>query len=119
MSELDTERFDKLGFCDTENPLDLVELARAICTFDHEEDHKDHYYYKLVEEVGELGAAMRKDCRAGVDGQPYKGSIEEEIGDVVYYAICLANLYHIDLSATIREKEKLNAEKYHRPVYIK
>lgn len=119
MSEINQNRFDELNFCDTENPIDLVELARCICACDHEEGHIEDYFYKLVEEVGELGAAMRKNLRDGIDGQTFKGSVEEEIGDVIYYAVCLANLYHIDLSAVIREKEKLNAEKYHRPICIK
>ena len=43
-----------------------------------------------------------------------KGTIEEELYDVLYYILCLANVYDIDLEKSIYLKEKLNAEKYHR-----
>ena len=43
-----------------------------------------------------------------------KGTIEEELQDVIYYVVCLANTYGIDLEKCIYLKEKLNCEKYGR-----
>ena len=43
-----------------------------------------------------------------------KGTIEEELYDVLYYTIYLANLYGIDLTQCAMLKEKLNSEKYGR-----
>lgn len=66
---------------------------------------------KLAEEVGELARAMRKDLRPVSDGQ-VKNTVEEELWDVIYYALAIANTYDIDLERVIPEKEKLNNEKY-------
>lgn len=111
------ERFDILGICAPDiDPLTFEELQRAICSIDHDEEHMPDYFYKLSEEVGELSAAVRKDIRWNkANGSPFKGSIEEELCDVVYYTLALANLYHVDITQCLYEKEKLNVEKYSRP----
>lgn len=69
------------------------------------------YFLKLTEEVGELAKAMRKGTRAE-DAEHLKGSIDEEVWDVIYYAICIANLYGIDLEQVIAAKEEMNRIKY-------
>lgn len=69
------------------------------------------YFLKLTEEVGELAAAMRKGTRAE-DMAHLKGSIDEEVWDVIYYALCIANLYDIDLEQVISAKEEMNRIKY-------
>ena len=51
---------------------------------------------KLPEEVGELASAMRKGLKARND-KDIKGTIDEELWDVIYYAIAIANIYDIDL----------------------
>ena len=53
--------------------------------------------------------------RKGLKAQNYeniKGTIDEELWDVIYYAIAIANLYNIDMEQTIKAKEKLNQIKY-------
>ena len=65
------------------------------------------YFFKLSEEVGELSRAMRKGLKAQ-SCEKIKGTIDEELWDVIYYAIAIANLYNIDLEQTIKAKEKLN-----------
>lgn len=118
--ELDPNRARDLGICDLDDPMTMADLQRMICSFDHDESRKPDYFYKLAEEVGELSASMRKDVRWDEDDpSTFKGSVEEEIGDVVYYAIAIANLYHVDLARCMREKEKLNAEKYDREIVIR
>ena len=43
------------------------------------------------------------------------GTIDEELYDVIYYALAIANLYDVDLEKVIPAKEALNDEKYHYP----
>ncbi len=72
----------------------------------------DRYFMKLIEEVGELSEVIRKDKR--MKNNEIKNTVEEELYDVLYYVMCLANTYNIDLENSITLKEKLNAEKYKR-----
>lgn len=41
-----------------------------------------------------------------------KGTIEEELSDVLYYTAMIANTYDIDLETAFREKEKYNNKRY-------
>ena len=70
-----------------------------------------HYFLKLTEEVGELACAMRKDAKA-LDTAHLKGSIDEELWDVIYYALAIANIYGVDMEEVIRAKVTLAEEKY-------
>ena len=85
-------------------------LQEYIKAKDFNPDLKEHYFLKLSEEIGELARAMRKDLRM-TDSQ-VKGTIEEEMWDVIYYILALANIYDINLEEIIPLKEKLNNEKY-------
>lgn len=69
------------------------------------------YFLKLSEETGELARAIRKDLRPTEDIQ-VKETVEEELWDVIYYALAIANCYNIDLEKVIPQKEKLNNDKY-------
>ncbi len=66
---------------------------------------------KLTEEVGELAKAIRKNLRPA-DAAHIKETIEEEIWDVIYYSIAIANCYNIDLETVIKLKEDINNRKY-------
>ena len=67
---------------------------------------------KLVEEVGELAEVIRKNQRyQGDDNKTIKGTIEEELYDVLYYAIALANVFDVDLEECCRLKEEINKER--------
>lgn len=76
------------------------------------EELKNHerYFLKLVEEVGELAEVIRKDKR--MTDNNIKGSIEEEISDVLYYIVMIANTYDIDLETVFRLKEEFNRKRY-------
>ena len=76
----------------------------------HPELLKD-YFLKLTEEVGELSRAMRKNVKAQSDTD-IKGTIDEELWDVIYYALAIANLYDIDMEQAIKAKVKLSERKY-------
>lgn len=68
------------------------------------------YFLKLIEEIGELAEVIRKDQRM-VDNN-IKGTIEEELSDVLYYVLMIANTYDIDLEDCFRKKEELNRTRY-------
>lgn len=76
----------------------------------HPELLKD-YFLKLSEEVGELSRAMRKGIKA-TNSKEIKGTIDEELWDVIYYALAIANLYDIELEQVIKVKEEINQSRY-------
>lgn len=69
------------------------------------------YFYKLVEEVGELSRALLIGAPHASD-ESFKGSVEEEIWDVMYYILCIANELGIDLEKWIKIKEDYNNKRY-------
>ena len=71
---------------------------------------------KLIEEFGELAENIRKNVR--FDGENIKGTIEEEVFDVFYYVIAIANDYVIDLEKIFYIKDELNKVKYEREFSI-
>ena len=91
----------------------LENLQKAIAKIDHKNNAIDKYFYKLTEEVGELAKVIRKDKRLE-SSECIKDTVEEELYDVLYYVVCLANMYEIDLTKCAILKEKLNSEKYGR-----
>ena len=86
-------------------------LQNYIKQKDFHPELKSEYFLKLSEEVGELSRAMRKGLKAE-DYKEIKGTIDEELWDVIYYAIAIANLYDIDLEQVIKAKEELNQIRY-------
>ncbi|KEO82414.1 MazG nucleotide pyrophosphohydrolase domain-containing protein [Tumebacillus flagellatus] len=91
--------------------LTLPELQQHIKAKDFKPDKKLAYFLKLSEEVGELAEVIRKDKRLAAK-KSIKGTIEEELADVLYYVLALANVYDIDLEHCFHLKEKLNQAKY-------
>lgn len=92
----------------------IKDLQSKILEIDNTKNAIDKYFAKLIEEVGELSRAMRKNIRLK-DNNEIKGTIEEELYDVLYYTICLANMYNIDLEKCAILKEEVNKKKYNRP----
>lgn len=86
-------------------------LQEYIKAKDNHPELVKEYFLKLSEEVGELSEAIRKN-KIRIKNSSVKGTIDEEIWNVIYYAISIANCYDIDLEKTIKDKEKINAEKY-------
>lgn len=72
------------------------------------------YYLKLVEEVGELAEVIRKDARLEKNEGRIKGTIEEELCDVLYYVAALANVYDIDLESCFEQKDAINKVKWNK-----
>ena len=73
------------------------------------------YFLKLSEEVGELANAIGKN-QLRKYSENIKGTIDEELWDVIYYALALANCYDIDIESVIKEKEDINNIKYNTGV---
>ena len=93
--------------------INISELQKLIKQVDYKNNCADKYFYKLSEETGELAKAIRNNERMD-ENKNIKGTIEEELYDVLYYVICLANTYDIDLEQCAVLKEQLNAKKYNR-----
>ncbi|NLK07430.1 MAG: hypothetical protein GX316_01860 [Firmicutes bacterium] len=87
-------------------------LQKYIKAKDHSPERINTYFLKLVEEVGELAEVLIKNKR--MEGQNIKGTVNEELYDVLYYVVALANLYDVDLEESFRLKEELNKVKYGR-----
>ena len=96
------------------NSITIKELQTKILSIDNTPNATDKYFQKLIEEVGEVSRAMRKNSRLK-DTNNIKGTLEEELYDVLYYTICLANMYNIALENCAILKEKINSQKYNRP----
>lgn len=86
-------------------------LQEYIKSKDYKPELVKDYFLKLSEEVGELSRAMRKGVFC-TEGECIKGTVDEEIWDVIYYALAIANCYGIDVEKTIKIKEEINHKKY-------
>lgn len=86
-------------------------LQEYIKAKDYNPESIPDYFMKLAEEVGELSKAILKNA-VRHDGASVKDTIDEEIWDVMYYALALANCYGINVEDVIKDKEELNRIKY-------
>ena len=95
--------------------MDGKTTIKYLQTFIKEKDYKPEllkdYFLKLSEEVGELSRAMRKGLKAP-DNEHIQGTIDEELWDIIYYALAIANLYDIDMEQVIKAKSKMNESRY-------
>ena len=93
------------------NNLTINKLQEYIKAKDHKPALKHKYFLKLIEEVGELSEVIYEDKRMD-DEDDIKGTIAEELFDVLYYIIALANIYEVDLEKSFQLKEEINRKKY-------
>lgn len=93
--------------------LTLKELQHYIMKTDYNPNGKNDYFLKLIEEVGELSEVLRKNKRM-TEQDGIKGTIEEELYDVLYYVLALANVYGIDLERSFEMKEEINRLKWNK-----
>lgn len=89
----------------------IQQLQAYIKDKDFKPELKNAYFQKLIEEVGELSEALRKDKRLEQQGT-IKGTIEEELYDLLYYIMAIANIHDIDLEHCFHLKEEINQQKY-------
>lgn len=86
-------------------------LQEYIKSKDYDPELVKDYFLKLTEETGELSRAIRKNLRPN-DNFQIKETIEEELWDIIYYVLAIANCYDINLEKIIPIKEKINNQKY-------
>ncbi|MCL2753355.1 MAG: hypothetical protein FWE44_04315 [Defluviitaleaceae bacterium] len=86
-------------------------LQEYLKSKDYNPELKHKFFLKLSEEVGELAQAIRKEPERATETNII-GTIEEELWDVIYYCLVLANCYDIDMEKWIPIKEKLNNERW-------
>jgi len=77
--------------------------------FDHET--LPEVFMLLLEECGELAHAARKFSRVKTDPQSKKKEAEEELADVFWYLINIANYLDIDLEEAFAKKEGINEKR--------
>jgi NTP pyrophosphatase (non-canonical NTP hydrolase) len=90
-------------------PITLAALQKFVKKQDFKPRQKYRYFLKLMEETGELADAIRRNQRMKKNKAKHiKGTIEEELYDVLYYVAALANVYEIDLEDCAVMKETYN-----------
>ncbi len=92
----------------------LKDLQAAIKSVDYQPGQELRYLAKLMEEVGEVARALRQPLIWSGPDMSIKGTLDEELVDVLYYVAALANLYGIDLEKATAAKDALNAVRYRR-----
>ncbi len=97
---------------DKKKELTIKELQECINKIDTKNSSKEKYMLKLMEEVGELARDINENKR--MKNNKIEGTVEGEIADIIYYAVCLANVYGVNIEDCIYKKEKLNCKKYNR-----
>jgi len=79
-------------------------LQKYIRSNDYSPELKERYFMKLVEEVGELSRAMRKNLRSSNEDD-IKETVDEELGRVLilldkFAEVCSADKLHIKVGFT-------------------
>ena len=91
-------------------------LQRYIAAKDHSRDDPAHSprdtFVKLTEELGELARHVVRTPRHAADENDLKGSVEEEIYDVLYYLLLFAADEGVDVEKWIPLKEQINRTRY-------
>lgn len=94
--------------------ISIAYLQSYIKSKDYQPELVKDYFLKLAEETGELARAMHKDLRPQTPDD-IVGTIDEELWDVMYFALAIANCYGIDMESVIPKKEALNNIRYPGP----
>jgi len=89
-------------------PITLSKLQKYVAKQNNKKSKKENFM-KFIEEVGELSEMINKDKRLNPEdsrAKAIKHTMEEELADVLYYLVVLANIHEIDLEeAFIRKRE--------------
>ena len=75
--------------------------------------HRQKYFLKLIEEVGELSEMIKDDQRLDPDAEKaraIKNTMEEEMADVLFYLLALANAFDVDLEEAFIKKQQYKYE---------
>ena len=94
--------------------ISIAYLQAYIKSKEYHPDLVKDYFLKLAEETGELARAMRKGLRPASQ-EDIRGTVDEELWDVIYYTLAIANCYGIDMESVIPKKAAFNAQRYPDP----
>ena len=97
--------------------ISVAYLQSYIKSKDHHPELAKDYFLKLAEETGELARAMHKGLRPR-SSEEFRGTVDEELWDVIYFALAIANCYGIDMESVIPQKEAFNNIRYPGPAPI-
>ena len=93
------------------NGITIKYLQEYLASKELDFDSKDAFL-KLIEEVGELADAMLRNPERATNEVNFKGSIEEELCDVIAICLYIANSYGIDMEKWIPVKEQMHNERW-------
>jgi len=88
-------------------PVDLKKLQKYVAKRDNKKSKKMDYFMKFIEEVGELSEMIKKERRPDPEDESaraIKNTMDEEIADVLYYLVVLANINDVDLEEAFIRK---------------
>lgn len=75
--------------------------------------HRHKYFLILVEELGELSEMIKDDKRFNPDDdedRAIKNTMEEEMADVLFYLLTLANAFNVNLEQAFTRNQQYNSE---------
>ena len=88
-------------------PITLKKLQKYIAKRNNKKSKKMDYFMKFIEEVGELSEMINKEKRLNPNDtrtKAIKDTMEEEMADVLYYLVVLANVHEISLEEAFLRK---------------
>lgn len=88
-------------------PVTLDKLQKFVAKRDNKKSKKSDYFMKFIEEVGELSEMIKKEKRLDPEDsrtKAIKNTLDEEIADVLYYLVVLANINDIKLEEAFLRK---------------
>lgn len=92
-------------------PITIEKLQKYVAKRDNKPKKKMDYFMKFIEEVGELSEMIKKEKKLDYEDERTKAikhTIDEEIVDVLYYLVVLANIHEVDLEEAFNRKMEYN-----------
>ena len=82
----------------------------------YDDETVSEVFLLLVEEIGELGKAIRKNTGMRVSKHSKEHAVADELADVLWLTVDLANRLDIDLDQAFSQKELANQKRKYKPV---
>lgn len=81
----------------------------------YDDETVSEVFLLLVEEIGELGKAIRKNTGMRVSIHSKSHAVADELADVLWLVVDLANRLDIDLDKAFEQKELTNQKRKYKP----
>lgn len=81
----------------------------------YDDETVSEVFLLLVEEVGELGKAIRKNTGMRVSDHSKSHAVADELADVFWLVVDLSNRLDIDLDQAFEQKELANQKRKYKP----